>query len=754
MPATDLEEDEQTRTLREVLQRDWGYTEFRPLQREAMLACLRQRDSLVVLPTGGGKSICYQAPALCVPGTAIVVSPLISLMKDQVDAACTSGIAAALLNSSLSGAERTQVLRRLRAGELKLLYVAPERLMAPQFLETLAEVSVSFFAIDEAHCVSQWGHDFRPHYRMLSELRERFPDVAVHAFTATATDRVRDDICDQLRLRDPEVLVGSFDRPNLQYRVERKDRLLGQIQRFIDRHPDESGVIYCVTRKEVERVAAALTSLNYSVAPYHAGMADEARQKSQEDFIQDRVSIIVATVAFGMGIDKSNVRYVIHAGMPQSIEHYQQESGRAGRDGLEAECCLFWGGDDLMTWKRIHEAQPPDLRQASLDALKRVQSYCEGTLCRHRALVRFFGQELEEDCGKNCDICNAELQPVTDPLVLGQKILSSVHRQEQRFGAEYTAKVLVGARGKRILENGHDRLSTYGLLRSESKEAVLSWIAQLVEQGFLFKEGEFDMLKITSEGRRLLKGEVIPRLVFGNLASDDPDPGVARERRRSPATSPESWAGVDRDLFERLRQVRARFAAERSVPAFTIFSDSALRDMARQRPSSVDRFLLVSGVGRKKQEDFGPAFVSEIVAYCSEAGVGVDVSEELTPPRPAAPTDSEAGAVRKAPTSNALQAFPYFEQRLPLEEIASKLGRVQSTVLDYLEQYLAYKNSCDLSPWVDEADVLRVRAAIEAVGLARLKPIFLHLEEQISYNVIRVVIAAERARQGEMADAP
>lgn len=752
MAATDLEEDEQTRTLREVLQRDWGYTEFRPLQREAMLACLRQRDSLVVMPTGGGKSICYQAPALCVPGTAIVVSPLISLMKDQVDAACTSGIAAALLNSSLTGAERTQVMRRLRAGELKLLYVAPERLMAPQFLETIADVPISFFAIDEAHCVSQWGHDFRPHYRMLSELRERFPDVAVHAFTATATDRVRGDICDQLRLRDPEVLVGSFDRPNLQYRVERKDRLLGQIQRFIDRHPGESGVIYCVTRKEVERVAAALTSLNYSVAPYHAGMADEARQKSQEDFIQDRVSIIVATVAFGMGIDKSNVRYVIHAGMPQSIEHYQQESGRAGRDGLEAECCLFWGGDDLMTWKRIHEAQPPDLRQASLDALKRVQSYCEGTLCRHRALVRFFGQELEEDCGKNCDICQAELQPVTEPLVLGQKILSSVHRQEQRFGPEYTAKVLVGARGKRILENGHDRLSTFGLLQSESKEAVLSWIAQLVEQGFLVKEGEFDVLRITGEGRRLLKGEVIPRLVVGNLESDDPEPSVGRERRRSPATSPESWGGVDRDLFERLREVRARFAAERSVPAFTIFSDSALRDMARQRPSSVDRFLLVSGVGRKKQEDFGAAFVSEIVAYCSETGVGVDVSDEPTPLRPAPRGDSESGSARKAPTSNALQAFPLFDQRLPLAEIASKLGRVQSTILDYLEQYLAFKNSSDLSPWVDEADVVRVRGAIEVVGLARLKPIFLHLEEQVSYNVIRVVIAAERARLGETAD--
>jgi ATP-dependent DNA helicase RecQ len=576
-----------------AMKQHWGYDEFRPLQQRAMRSAIGGGDSLVVLPTGGGKSLCYQVPAVCMAGVAVVVSPLISLMKDQVDALRANGVAAAYINSTLSHREKWEIADALDERRLKLIYVAPEKLCTELLLKRLETAQVSFFAIDEAHCVSHWGHDFRPHYRQLSILRERFPDVGIHAFTATATERVREDIVEQLRLSEAEVLVGSFDRPNLIYRVERRAKLLGQITPLLERYRDRSGIIYCISRKETEELSAQLNALGYQSRPYHAGMTDEARKAHQEAFIKDEVQTIVATVAFGMGIDKPDVRYVIHTGIPKSVEHYQQETGRGGRDGLEAECWLFTGGKDLLTWERIIAEQPDEIRDASKAMLQGMLDYADGAACRHRLLVQHFGQDLAADCGDACDICRGEVAFVDDPLRIGQMILSSIHRQGERFGSEYTAFVLTGNADERIERNQHQQLSTFGLLKEHPVKTVQDWIGDLLRQGYLQRVGEYNTLKITDAGRRLLKGDASPRL----RARLESPKATARRRQLD---DPDSWEGVDEGLFETLRGLRLELARERGVPPYIVFGDATLRDMSRRRPTTLERFRDVRGVGEKK----------------------------------------------------------------------------------------------------------------------------------------------------------
>ena len=419
--------------IEEVLRKYWGFDGFLPLQKEAMECVCAGRDSIVILPTGGGKSLCFQAPALTFPGLTLVVSPLLSLMKDQVDALLESGVAAARVDSSISQSERIETFKKLRAGRLKLLYVSPERLVMEGFLDLLKNTGVSSVAVDEAHCVSMWGHDFRPEYRKLSILREALPGIPIGAYTATATEHVRRDIAEQLNLNQPQIFVGKFDRPNLIYRVRRRTNSLKQVREVLDRHRGESGIVYCIRRADVDEMSQALAGRGYRVAPYHAGMTDEDRKKSQNAFIEDEVEIIVATVAFGMGIDKSNVRCVIHAGMPKSLEHYQQESGRAGRDGLEAECFLFYSGADYLTWKRILEESEPQMYEIAIEKLGQMYRYCSGVACRHRALVGYFGQDLGTVNCHACDICLGEVEGVPGAQVVAQKILSSVLRQGERW---------------------------------------------------------------------------------------------------------------------------------------------------------------------------------------------------------------------------------------------------------------------------------------------------------------------------------
>lgn len=599
----------ETNDVHRILKEVWGYDAFRPLQEESIECVLNRRDSLTVLPTGGGKSLCFQVPAISLDAMAVVVSPLISLMKDQVDALRACGVAAAYVNSTQTDDEKREVADSIRSGELKLLYLAPERLLNPKTLGFLRRQPISFFAIDEAHCISNWGHDFRPEYRGLSSLKEWFPQSSVHAYTATASGPVRDDIATQLGLADPEIIVGNFDRPNLTYRMVRADGRLQQVMEVVGRHKGESGVIYCISRKEVEKTASSLVQSGISALPYHAGLDDETRKANQDAFIKDECDVIVATVAFGMGIDKSNVRYVVHAGMPKSIEHYQQESGRAGRDGLESECVLFYSGGDVVTWKRIISGEPSSYPSA-LASLEAMFDVCAGTVCRHRVLVEHFGQSYATDNCGGCDVCLDEIDLVEDPITLSQKILSCVIRLRERFGVSHTAKVLCGSGEQRIRELGHDKLSTFALLADDGLPAVRMWIDQLIQQGYLCRSGEYQTLGLTETGRRLLRRDGDPRLSVAAVNK--------KAKTSSGKSAPESWDGVNRGLFEALRALRRELASEKNVPAYVIFGDATLREFARHMPRTIGDFAKIKGVGDRKREDYGDTFVEAIQKYCRD----------------------------------------------------------------------------------------------------------------------------------------
>jgi len=611
-PTADRPEDA---ALAEVLRRVWGHAAFRPLQREAMRAVLAGRDSLVVLPTGGGKSVCFQAPALVGGdgGVAVVVSPLISLMKDQVDALTANGVPAACLHSGLGPEERRQVEAGLPAGRYRLLYVSPERLVGEggeAFQAFLGRCRVRYFAIDEAHCISQWGHDFRPEYRRLGALRDAFPGVALHAFTATATERVRGDIADQLRLADPEILVGSFDRPNLVYRVRRRHGLDAQLRAALDRHPGEAGIVYCLSRREVERVAAKIASWGRRAVPYHAGLDAGTRARHQDDFLNERADVVVATVAFGMGIDRSDVRFVLHAAAPRSPEHYQQEAGRAGRDGLEAECLLLYSPGDFATWGRLL-GESGELTEAARRLFAAMHRYAAATRCRHRVLAEYFGERYgRESCGA-CDWCLGELERVPEPLILGQKILSCVLRVRERWGAGHVADVLRGTVTDKVTANRHQDLSTFGLLADVPARELHGYVDQLVDAGWLAQEGDrYPTLGVTETGRRLLRGEESCELYR------QPAP----ERRRAGRAAEVSWEGVDEALFEKLRALRLEIARERKVPPYVIFHDSALRALARLRPASREALLAVPGIGEKKAADLGPRFLEAIAEHRALGG--------------------------------------------------------------------------------------------------------------------------------------
>jgi ATP-dependent DNA helicase RecQ len=719
--------------IQQALVKHWGYEDFLPLQKEAMGCLCSKRDSIVVLPTGGGKSLCYQAPAVAMDGMAVVVSPLISLMKDQVDALTECGVSAMRLDSSLAPDEQDDVLARIQNQTLKLLYLSPERLLSNGFTELLRKTTLSYIAVDEAHCVSMWGHDFRPEYRQLGQLKRIFPGITVAAYTATATEQVRSDIAKQLRLDNPEILVGSFDRPNLIYKIHPRKEILNQVCAVLDRHKDESGIVYCIRRKDVDAMCAQLQNKGYRVAPYHAGMADQSRKENQDRFIKERIDIIVATIAFGMGIDKSNVRYVVHAGMPKSLEHYQQESGRAGRDSLDAECCLFYSGSDYGIWKSLMRDMPDEAQKIAMIKLDSMYRFCTGALCRHKAILQYFDQPTDKDNCQACDVCLGELDFIEDAMVIAQKILSCVLRLGQRFGGAYTASVLVGAGEKRIIENGHDGLSTYGLLSEHPKPVVQNWIEQLAGQGYLEKTGEYNVLEVTEKGRAILKGSGTPRLLK-----------PAQKPAKISKIASDSWEGVDKGLFEALRKLRSEIASEKKMPAYIVFGDAVLRDMARRRPSTLDRFLQVKGVGQQKCQHYGRAFLDTIQKYCQAHSLKPDI-EQI----PAA--DFVASRVGKPKALNLsearLLAFELFKQKKPVKEVADAIKRAESTTAQYLIEYIQKEKTTTPHPWVDEPTFKRIVDVVEQAGVERMKPIFDFLQGRIDYNQIRISLACLHNRE-------
>jgi len=604
--------------LERAIASSFGIEQLRPFQERALRASLEGRDLVLVLPTGGGKSLCFQGPALVRPGFTLVASPLIALMQDQVDGLRQSGVPAAMLTSAQDAGERRAVHAALERGELKLLYAAPERLVHGGFVERLVELGLSAIAIDEAHCISHWGHDFRPEYRQLGQLRQRAPRVPIQAFTATANERVRADIASELGLRDPLMLVGSCDRPNLCYRVQPRSELLAQVQAVLARHRGRAGIVYAISRKEVERLDAALRKAGVRSVAYHAGLEAEERRSAQERFAREEVDVVVATVAFGMGIDRTDVRFVLHAGMPKGLEQYSQETGRAGRDGLPSECVLFHSGSDYYSWKslieRSHEearergeSPAPEALQGQLARLSEMRDFAGRLVCRHRQLVEHFGQrwETEGSCGA-CDVCLGESALAPDSTVLAQKILSAVVRCEQRYGAQHVTDVLRAADTLAIRRAGHERLSTYGLLREHSAAQVRAWIDQLIGQDLLRIAGDrYPILVLSPTGVEVVKREREVELYV--------QPERVRAPSRARGASGESSAPLgpaDAQLFEQLRALRRALARERGVPPYLIFNDKTLEQMAQQRPRDEAQFRALKGVGDKKAAELGPAFLA------------------------------------------------------------------------------------------------------------------------------------------------
>lgn len=718
--------------IHEALRHYFGYEQFRPNQEKIIQNVLDGNDVLALMPTGGGKSLCYQLPAVVQDGLTVVISPLIALMKDQVDALKLAEIPAAYLNSSLTATEQQDILLQIQENKLKLLYLSPERLFANggAFLQSLKRLNIALFAIDEAHCISQWGHDFRPEYRLLNQLKTEFPDIPTMALTATADEITQKDILERLQFPDPKIFISSFNRPNIHYTVRPKQNYYEEIRSYISEHPNDSGIIYTLSRKDTEQLAENLQEDGISALPYHAGLNQVQRNENQEKFLRDEINVIVATIAFGMGIDKSNVRFVIHASMPKNIEGYYQETGRAGRDGLKSDALLFFGWGDVQKLKYFTQLEDNPQQTKILEGkLGQMTRFCTTRSCRRKFLLNYFGEEAPDDCG-SCDFCLSDHKKL-EVTVSVQKLLSAVVRLNENFGMNYTIDFLRGSKSKKIQEQ-HKALKTYGVGSDISKEVWKDYTRQLLEQDYLKQDGEYPTLQLTERGWKILKGK--EKVYLFETEINDAAFQLSEENTVE--------SERDEELFQKLRAARKQIAEKENVPPFLIFSDATLNELATFFPLQKTDLQKISGFGDVKIEKYGTSFLEKISAHCQAYNLNSKMAQKTPQPK--------RKPKRKSKTSDSKkESFRLFQEGKSINEIAEIRGFVETTIESHLAHFVE-KGELEIEKLVSSEKIPIIEKAVQQYFEGQLKPVKELLGDQYSYGEIKLVISKIKALSSEV----